>query len=1229
MSNLIKKGFTWGVVGATIVWSLGIFVLPASVEGAQDGDLIKMPGNPAVYLLKGGKRYVFPNDKAYFTWYNDFSGVVTVSQSELQSYPIGGNVTYKPGTRLVKITTDPKVYAVEPNGTLRWVTTEAIATSLYGSNWNKRIDDVPDPFFVNYTTGADVTTAAYPVGSLVKEEAAATVYYIAENNTKRPFATDAALTANLMKTGNVLTATSLSSYTSGTSITGKEDALAVFGGTTTTGPAAGGTLSLALSSDTPASGTFVKNAARVPFTYINATATGGEVVIDSIVVQRGGIAQDSIFSDITILVDGTQVGLNKSFNSVHQATLYDDITVPSGTTKKIMLTGNTSAMASNSGEMPTLGLAAVTLKSGTLSASLPIYGNPMTANNTISIAAVTVARGPLDPGATSTQKIGTKQYAFTSVKLTNDSVEKVQVEEIIWDQAGSADDSDISNVNLVVDGTVIATLANPVDKKAHFKLATPFEIDKGKNKEFTIKADIDSGSNRTVDFDIEKNTDVVVKGLTYGYYVLATGWPSSTDPRLSGYAVTIDTGSLKIEPVATPSNKVADGSTGQVLGIFNFEAKGEDISITSLGIKVTVSSSAANVSDVTNITLFDEAGLAVAGPVDPSGTTSDITATSTDTITVPIGSHKYTVKGDLSTDFAAADTIIVKIKPNDTTAKGVTTGKTVTPTPTTYQTSTTQTVQAGSLVANVATTPVAATVVAGTTGYTFANYVLDAQGSGEDIRVTQIKAAQHTTGSAYPALISGLKLYDGSSELVTSNDPDPTSTTAAASATSTFTFVNALVVPKGTSKTITLKGNISKSVTSGTVKFGLQNDATNAIAATGKDTGTTITPTYSYSDGQTMTLTDAGTLTLSADASTPIAGQLPGVSTGLPVGVFSAQSRYEDINVEKIWFKLAAVNSGGPDQVDKVWLTDGTKTLGVIPTSTDSSAPVQVLFDASLDPYVVAANTTKLFTIKVDTAAIDTPSGSKGTMGQGFQFSINATGDVTAKGASSGNTVSTITGTPTFNAYTVYKTVPTVDVSSGVTNKLTANGTYELYKFTIAADPKGDVALYKLTYGISTTTVTVSSFEVRDSGYTTGAVATLSVASQNLANPTAGYLNFLFDTDSSGVAQGGEYRQIPAGSTRTFTLKGSVSGYSASQSNGVTVTLAGDADFPSTVVECAGTTTSGGNDCTGVDSDDQDDFIWSDLNYGNNSTTATNTAQWTNGYRVKGLDSTSSTAQSI
>ncbi len=663
--------------------------------------------------------------------------------------------------------------------------------------------------------------------------------------------------------------------------------------------------------------------------------------------------------------------------------------------------------------------------------------------------------------------------------------------------------------------------------------------------------------------------------------------------------------------------------------MFNFEAKGEEVNVTTLGIQVNITSSSANYTDITNIKLIDANGSAVAGPKDPTGPVATAlfgNATTTDTISVPVGKHTYTVKGQLSSNFTAGDTISVNIIPGvNLTAKGVATGKTITATPSTPQTSTTQTVQVGSLGVSVATTPVGQTVVAGTNGFTFANVVLDGQGTGEDIRITQMKMAQHTTGSAYPALISGLKLYDGSTEMLTSNDPDPTSTTVAASATSTFTFVNAVVIPKGTTKTLTLKANISKSIASGTTSFGVQADATAAVSAIGKDTGNSITPTYSYSDGQAMTLTSAGTLSLSADASTPIAGLLPGNSTGIAVGVMGATSQNEDVNLEKIYMRVGAINSGGPDQFDKLWLTDGTKTVGVTPTSSDSNAPVQILFDMSLDPFVVPKGTNKLFTLKVDTSNVDMSNSAKGTPGQGFQLSIFATGDVTAKGASSGN-AATVSGTPTYNAFTIYRSTPTY-AQVALSNSF-GGGLRELSKFTITADPKGPVGVYKFSFAISTSSISyVRDFYVTDSSFTQGPITAIQAHDTSVAsNPD--YLEFLFDTDGGGTANGGEYREVPAGASRTFTLSGTVTDDSTSGGS-VSVSLLGDDAFPTTVVECAGTTT-GNNACTGVDSDQDDDFIWSGLDYTNqyNTSSATNTAEWTNGFRVKGL-LTTSTPQSL
>ncbi|PIR05594.1 hypothetical protein COV56_01910, partial [Candidatus Kuenenbacteria bacterium CG11_big_fil_rev_8_21_14_0_20_37_9] len=131
---MIKKGFIGFMALAMILTMAGSVILPA--RAASDGDLVKMDGYPAVYYLNGGKRYVFPNEKTYKTWYSDFSDVVTISQSEMETYPLGGNVTYRAGTKLVKIQTVPTVYAIEPNGTLRSILSEANAAVLYGTNWN-------------------------------------------------------------------------------------------------------------------------------------------------------------------------------------------------------------------------------------------------------------------------------------------------------------------------------------------------------------------------------------------------------------------------------------------------------------------------------------------------------------------------------------------------------------------------------------------------------------------------------------------------------------------------------------------------------------------------------------------------------------------------------------------------------------------------------------------------------------------------------------------------------------------------------------------------------------------------------------------------------------------------------------------------------------------------------------------------------------------------------------
>lgn len=137
-------------------------------EGFSNGDLVKLAddGNPGTYadtsiyyLGRNGKRYVFPNDKVYFSWYASFDAVKTIASSTLAAIQFGGVITYHPGVRMLKLQSSPTVYAVGRGGLLREIASEALATELYGSTWNQKIDDLSDAFWTHYRLGDPILRA--------------------------------------------------------------------------------------------------------------------------------------------------------------------------------------------------------------------------------------------------------------------------------------------------------------------------------------------------------------------------------------------------------------------------------------------------------------------------------------------------------------------------------------------------------------------------------------------------------------------------------------------------------------------------------------------------------------------------------------------------------------------------------------------------------------------------------------------------------------------------------------------------------------------------------------------------------------------------------------------------------------------------------------------------------------------------------------------------------------
>ena len=154
-------------IALTLSFTLSSLIPSASAttltdpEDLEAGDLIRGESFSAVYYYGlDGFRYVFPNSKTYDTWYENFDDVVWLSDSDMSTIQIGGNVTYKPGVKMIKINSDPTVYVVGAGGEIMGIPSEEVAEALYGSSWNQEIHDVPDGFFSNYTMGSELEFAS-------------------------------------------------------------------------------------------------------------------------------------------------------------------------------------------------------------------------------------------------------------------------------------------------------------------------------------------------------------------------------------------------------------------------------------------------------------------------------------------------------------------------------------------------------------------------------------------------------------------------------------------------------------------------------------------------------------------------------------------------------------------------------------------------------------------------------------------------------------------------------------------------------------------------------------------------------------------------------------------------------------------------------------------------------------------------------------------------------------
>lgn len=1068
-----------------------------------------------------------------------------------------------------------------------------------------------------------------------------------------------------------VTRTKVNSATSGTTTT----TTTTTGGTTTTVTVPSGTGLVVSSPEQPAAGLAPENAARVPFTKFTLTAGSSDVVVNNLTIERTGLAADAAFDGVILLgEDGVQIGVSKTFNSNHQATLGEAFTVKAGTSKTYTIAGNMVAdNDARAGQVASVDLLAVNT-SATVSGSLPIRGAGHTINSTLAIGSVTNERGPLDPNAAANKNVGITGYTFSSVRVTDGSAEDIRIHSIRWNQASSVGASDLANVKTVVDGTEYATTLSADGKFYTSTFGSGIVILKGLNKEISVKGDIIGGSGRTIAFNIEKTTDIYITGETYKYGITpptsGTGFTSGTI-WYAGKTVTVDTGSLTVEKATSvAATNIAVTLSNQVLGGFTVETKGEPITVASskFVFATTGTATAGGNAQITNVTLVDENGTVVAGPADVGHTG---TLTLGDTVLYPVGKKTYSLKGKVGSGFGSNGTIIVTTTPgsgtteNWSTITGQVTGKTISGSSITSSqvTMSTMTVKVAALAISVSSSPSAQTIVAGSNQFTFANIQLSAIDSGEDVTMNAIPLDYELVSGTTDVL--GCNLYNGSEQLTSGTN---TKDMAGDANSTSFTFDKQLTIPKGTVLTLAVKCNVPASITSGSFSFGY-NDASSPTA-TGKVSGSSITITENTAAGQTITITSSGSLTVELSADSPAYTVASAGVTDYTASVLRIKATNEAIRIDDIALQLTNKASSSISDLagGKVTLWDGANKVGQVTFVTGAfylTASTTVSTCAGCSEFIVPKDDYKDLTVKVDLAAhgtsqpgspgsfiaVDYESGRPGLAGAGF-------GGVKGTGSQSG-TKALGTGSDTASAgFRVVKSAPTVKhIPLPTGTSLTGASDKPLYRFSVTASPKGAIGINKLTFRFATSSATtiadlVDNINVRAfiNPDFTGVVSGLQsdgtlMAADKTMNPTL-WASASTDIEiyAETAANASTTLQIPAGGTRYFEVIGDITLSGAGTTYSVTTQLQGDARFFSPVVEYSIATsaqgTNGGGSGTAANSflatssyfvndtqTDADNFIWSP--YSTTSTTGRTANDYLNGYGVSGLPTSNLTPQTL
>lgn len=938
----------------TIMWAVGAMQAPVA-HAVAAGSLIKASGPAVYYLAADGKRYTFPNDKIYRSWYSDFSGVQVISDAELASYYIGGNVKYRAGTRLVKITTDPRVYAVEPTGTLRHIPDEATAIALYGANWAQMVDDLPDAFFAppNYNIGTALPTggATLPSGYLATD---GSTTYLIDGSAKRPISGQSAMDANRFWSMYVHTvpASTLNGYSNGTSINGADSALLDVsqGGTGSVVVPTGSNVTVALASDTPVAMTVPDGTIYNPLLKFNVTASAdGDAQLTGVTITRGGFIANTNVTGVSVWdQNGMRHGsILTALTSDGMGTISftgEPIVIPAGQTRSVTVAANISGDANSATvNFSVAGSAHLAFtNSPSVNGVFPIMGNTMSVvDGSSSVGAVQVDAQPSVGNGASTDagnlEVGNAQMEVAKFNFSETSSrEDIQVRQLTFYVEGDINEAtDLANFTVYgPDGVALGSAARATNRYVTVNFTSPYTIPQGQNRNLTVKVDATGGANRWFRLQLQNDYDVLVRGVTTGANVLPVdgdGGSWTSEVSANGY-FKMKQGELTIvRNSASPTGNLTLGATNVELARFDITANGENLELQKFALatsKFFVFTGNLSIVDM-NGTVYYTGTANATTTYNTSGLTTQTSFSNY--ISLTAGQTKtLKVMGNVnSNSYASGQTIQITLgnfyarRLNSLDYTNVATGG---------QAANGLNIGTSSLTITKHATPSDPNSIApGTQDATFATFVVSNQAAGsEDVRLNSVNVTingnQYTSAATQ---MTNLKLWD-----LSGTTPVQLGSTRSSVASTSNSFSINWTIPANQSKVLGVSATFNSSIPSGAIYY--------ATLADGNVVGTGLSSNNSYdapaadTNGQMNSMAAASVRAYFESNSNNNSKIATAGTQGFEVGSFRFEVLNEDVQLYKFAVTVSttaattgtAPNASGTAVFTGFSLYNGTTLLG-------------------------------------------------------------------------------------------------------------------------------------------------------------------------------------------------------------------------------------------------------------------------------------------------------------